>query len=79
MNNPRPRENLPQSEDGGYENLSIMQKERKAPGQSCSRCCSHPVLIGVLLCVVLLVGIAGGYLAAYYLGHHANSGKQQYG
>ncbi len=66
--NPGQQETLPEPEDGGYENLATVQHKRR-PGR---QACSHIVLLGVIPCITLLVGIAGGYLAAYYLGHHGN-------
>ncbi len=61
------------SEDHTYVNAGDVQA---MSGKRRRQCCTHPVLIGVLLCVALLVGIAGGYLAAYYLGYHASRGKR---
>ncbi len=63
------------AEDHTYVNSGDVQT---MSGKRRRRCCTHPVLVGVLLCVALLVGIAGGYLAAYYLNgldHLDSSGK----
>ncbi len=63
------------SEDHTYVNAGDVQAMAGKRGR---QGCTHPVLIGILLCVTLLVGIAGGYLAAYYLhdlGHRDSSGK----